>query len=108
MKKAFALFLVLFAFVYSAHAADKKHSVIILDFVEVKDGQGCTQATAKTKFPLTSKQCEQFLKENGLLPIVDARNPLMQIIREAVIPKGTVFAYIVTKDFSGWVFVDRD
>jgi hypothetical protein len=108
IMKSVAFLLTCISFVCSAVAADKKYSVIVLDFVEVKDGQGCTQATLKSKFPMTSEQCEQFLARNGLPPRVDTRNPMMQMRVEAVVPKGTAFVYVFTKDFTGWVFADRN
>lgn len=83
-------------------------SILVLDYVEVKDGQGCTQATKKTKFPLSAKECEVMLAENGMFPRVDRSNPMMQIIKEATIRKGTTFAYVFNKRFNGWVLVDKD
>lgn len=108
MKKVIVLLLAYLSFCSAAIAVDKKYSVVILDYLEVKDGQGCTQATAKSKFPLTSEQCEIFLTQNGFPPRIDSRNPMMQIKKEAVIPKGTAFVYVFTKDFTGSIFADRN
>ncbi len=106
--KAFLFALVLSACSSAAFAEAKKSEILVHAVAEVKKGMGCTQATAKTKFPMTAQECKEFLALHGMYPRIDARNPLMQIERDAIVPIGTMFAYVTTQDFTGWVLVDMD
>ena len=94
-----------------AQAAGKGISVepfLIVVVTPVKDGDGCTQTTQKTNFPLSAESCKDFLEKNGMPTRVDDRDPMMRMTLEPVVPKGTVFAYVFTPSFNGWVKVDTN
>jgi hypothetical protein len=109
MKVVLLLSLVLSLFSGQTIAAEQDGpAIILLAYGEVKKGMGCIQAMAKTKFPISKQQCKKLLAEHGMRPIVDARNPMMQIEKEATVPVGTIILYYFASDQNGYTIADTD
>jgi hypothetical protein len=83
--------------------SSSKESLIILASTTVKKGEGCTQATKKTKFPLTQEQCLLVLEKGGRYP-KEVMSPLMMpLIKDPVMYPGDQMNYVFSSTGNGWV-----
>ncbi len=87
----------------------KINPIKVLVSVIVKKGEGCTQATKRTQYPMKESECEKLLEQNKRMPYVDRRNPMMHIVlRKGVLHAGEQLHFIETPTGRGWVLVTLD
>lgn len=113
ISKMFLLSLVAALYAAPLHAQifpnkAKKGEPTVLASVEVKNDEGCTQATKraadKFKVPsLSKKNCEILLARHGRLPHIDDRNPLFIQTLDTFVYPGDVFMYVTGPHGKGWI-----
>lgn len=71
--------------------------VTIITSVTVSKGEGCTQATARTSYPMTRDDCTVLLEHNDRLPRREGEDPVVYV--------GERFVYVRSQYGEGWVFL---
>ncbi len=71
--------------------------VTIITSVTVSKGEGCTQATARTSYPMTRDDCAVLLEHNDRLPRREGEDPVVYV--------GERFVYVRSQYGEGWVFL---
>ena len=93
--------------VYQGKMVAGTSDVLILATVIVKKGEGCTQATKRTDFPLTEMQCLTLLEKWGRYQ-TEFESPLMMtMVKGPVMYSGDEMHYVFDKNGNGWVLQPR-
>ena len=113
MKKIALVTAFVFGFSFSVFAqvlpkAGEGKNPTILVVAPVKKGEGCMQATARTEYPLSKNECAVLLEKHGMYTRVDGKNIMAPVSKEAIVPEGTVFVYVVTDTGKGWTLADTN